>query len=354
MNMHQFFESGSLVAPPASEDAKLLARVEKLMGELGTGSGHDPLGEIVAHHLGTGGKRLRARLALIATEALGGEKPRAVPWAAACELLHNATLVHDDLQDGDTHRRGKTAVWVKYGAAQAINTGDLMLMLPYQAVARLEVHPATKWELTDILTHHALTTVRGQALEFDLLKKAENGSLRTSFLRAVEGKTSALFQAPVHGAAVLAGHSPARAEEIAAPFRFLGLLFQFQDDVLDLYGNKGREMAGMDLKEGKVSSLVVEHLALHPEDSEWLLGALQKPRDETDETDVERAIEVFRSGGALSAVLAQIRTMEEKVSNSQVLGDFSGLHELVNSFVRLILDPIRHVLATDGADSSDS
>jgi geranylgeranyl diphosphate synthase, type I len=342
--MQEFSASTSRPSSADTADEELLVHAEELMAQIANGPGFDPLGEIVGHHLGTGGKRLRARLALTAAEVLGGDKSKVVPWAAACELLHNATLVHDDLQDGDIQRRGKPAVWVKYGAPQAINAGDLMLMLPYQAIGQIDADPSVKWFLTDILTDYALTTVRGQALEFTLLEKAKNGSLRASFKQAVEGKTSALFQAPVHGSAILSGYSLERSQEIANPFRFLGLLFQFQDDVLDLYGNKGREMAGTDLKEGKISALVVEHLALHPEDSDWLLGALAQSREETADADVERAIASFRDGGALANVLSQIRSMEQSLAKSPVLAEYAGLRALVDSFVALILNPIRHVL----------
>ena len=109
--------------------------VERLMLELCSGERLDRLGAILWEHVNTGGKRLRARLALASCQALGGTREQAVAWAAACELLHNATLIHDDLQDGDEVRRGREALWVRHGAAQAINAGDLALMLPYRTTA---------------------------------------------------------------------------------------------------------------------------------------------------------------------------------------------------------------------------
>jgi geranylgeranyl pyrophosphate synthase len=114
----------------------LLARVEARMTELGGDRLADPGARMVHEHLGAGGKRLRARLAIAACQALGGRAEDAVDWAAAVELLHNASLVHDDIQDGDRTRRGKPALWARYGSAQAINTGDLLLMLPFRALCR--------------------------------------------------------------------------------------------------------------------------------------------------------------------------------------------------------------------------
>ena len=95
------------------------------MASLATGERLDRLGPIVRQHLETGGKRLRARLALAATEALGHQRADAISWAAACELLHNATLIHDDVQDGDRVRRGEPTVWVRHGIPQAINAGEI-------------------------------------------------------------------------------------------------------------------------------------------------------------------------------------------------------------------------------------
>src|SRR5687767_11974938 len=111
-----------------------LPQVEALMRTLAGAQVDNVTGPIVLEHLATGGKRLRARLALAAAEACGGRVEDAIGWAAACELVHNATLIHDDLQDGDVLRRGHPTTWVKHGMAQAVNAGDLMLLLPFLAV----------------------------------------------------------------------------------------------------------------------------------------------------------------------------------------------------------------------------
>ena len=125
-----------------------LVRVEALM-ELLIGT-QDPCAEMASYHMSTGGKRIRGRLALDSALALGVDPSGAVAWAAACELMHNASLVHDDLQDGDMVRRGHEALWVKYGREQAINAGDLLLMLPFVALDHAELAPAVQVELAAI------------------------------------------------------------------------------------------------------------------------------------------------------------------------------------------------------------
>jgi geranylgeranyl diphosphate synthase type I len=267
-------------------------------------------------------------------------------------MLHNATLVHDDIQDGDRLRRGKETVWVRHGVPQAINVGDLMLMLPFCLALEVDADARVKAALVDVLGRHATQTVRGQATELALPALRPKASvpggeaaLRAAFLRGIVGKTSALFMLPVEGAALIAGKSVADAHTIALPFSRLGVLFQMQDDVLDLYGDKGRDARGADLKEGKISSLVVEHLTLVPADSDWLFSVLSAPRDATRDDDVARAIDAFRSSGALARVLDEIDASARALETDAALATAPALREIALTFVSLVLKPIRHVLA---------
>lgn len=318
-----------------------LAAVEDLMRLLAADGASDPVGRIVREHLATGGKRLRARLALATLEALGGWREDGIPWAAACELLHNATLIHDDLQDGDRLRRGHPTAWVRHGAAQAVNAGDLMLVLPYLAIDRLTVPLEVRWALTLTLAMHAARVVRGQAAELALGGAGRAGW--EEYVDAVTGKTSALFQLPVEGAALLAGCTAAESRSLAAGFRHLGVLFQLQDDVLDLYGDKGRGAPGSDLREGKISALVLEHLALHPADRSWLLALLAEAREDTREADVAIAIRRFREDGALEGVLARIEREALATLNAPVLHGRPALRELARELVEVALAPIGHL-----------
>lgn len=310
------------------------------MLRLCTGQRLDRLGTILWDHVDGGGKRLRARLVLAAAEALGVPRADAVPWAAACELLHNATLVHDDLQDGDRVRRGREAVWARHGVTQAINAGDLGLMLPYRALALGEIDDAVRWRLSDAMARGAEAVVRGQAAELEL-----PGRERLSwedYAHAVCGKTAALFALPVQGAALIAGLGPAEAEALAAEFVPIGLLFQIQDDILDLWGDKGRGAVGSDLREGKISAPVVEHIRLHPEDEAWLRGLLRLPRERTTDAMVAEMIDRFTHGGALHAVWNRLATLDDAVCDSPVLARHSRLHTVGSELVARALAPIIH------------
>lgn len=313
--------------------------VESLMIRLAAGRHLERCGVMVVEHLTAGGKRIRAQLALSATAALGGSGVDAVGWAAACELLHNASLVHDDLQDGDRMRRGAASLWVLHGEAQAINAGDLLLMLPTLALDELEAEPATRWLLAKALARFAADTVRGQSLEMTLLNSRRLGW--SDYLRAVQGKTSGFFALPIYGAALLSGRTEAQAGVLAEEFARIGTVFQLQDDVIDLYGQKGREAVGADVREGKVSALVVQHLRLYPEDRPWLLSVLETPREETTDQVVQQVIRRFRDGGALEDVLDRIYTLAQATYRSPVLASEPALRQVAIATLDRVLANVR-------------
>lgn len=319
-----------------------LDEVELRMRQLSAGDRLERAGVMAQEHLATGGRRIRARLALAVTATLDGDPARAVAWATAVELLHNATLVHDDIQDGDRVRRGHPTTWVRHGVPQAINAGDLMLMLPFVALQAPGMPLEVQAGLSGALAQSAVQVVRGQAEEMDMLSAGHLS--RVAWERCARGKTGALFGLPVQGAALAAGWSATDAARLAQPFADLGLLYQLQDDVVDLYGDKGRGERGSDLKEGKVSALVSAHLERWPEDRAWLVGLLAAERDETSDAMVAEAARRFRESGALDDVLDWIRTCEAAVLSDVASARAPGLLPVAQELSTLALKPIRHLL----------
>ncbi|MBI5511836.1 MAG: polyprenyl synthetase family protein [Deltaproteobacteria bacterium] len=330
-----------------SDAERHLPAVADLMRRVISDHGGAALGAIAGEHLATGGKRLRALLALAAGAAQGVAVEALVGWAAACELLHNATLVHDDLQDGDLLRRGAPTIWARHGMAQAINAGDLLFLAPFLAVAEIPVAPAAKAALSQLVARRGATIIRGQAEELVMASACD--TRRERYVEVVAGKTSGLFELPVEGAAVLAGRDASAAAALAAAFRALGVVFQIQDDVLDLFGDKGRDAPGGDVREGKVSALVVEHLGLHPEDRDWLRAILHKRRDDTSAADVEEVSRRFATGGALAAVCERIVRDAAAVAAVEALCRAPQLGEVAAELVDRMLEPIRSILARAGA-----
>lgn len=294
------------------------------------------------YHMSTGGKRLRALLPLAVAKAMGVEPSTLIPFGAACELLHNATLVHDDLQDGDRVRRGQPTIWVEYGAARAINLGDAMLYATMLLADELELDVALRHQAMTRIARETLRVVDGQEREF-LLKELERPDA-SDYFAMVEGKTSGLFALPVAGAAALCGASDELLSALQEVTRHLGVVFQIQDDVLDLYGDKGREQPGSDIGEGKISMLVVH--ALHHSDENdaiWLRGLLRREREDVLAADVQRASDLFKSSGAVKAAFDEIDRRASIAAKHPELEKYPELHALITGMAEVFLAPIESV-----------
>lgn len=294
------------------------------------------------YHLATGGKRLRALIPLVVADALGIDPGRVLGFAAACEILHNATLVHDDLQDGDRTRRGEPTIWAKFGEARAINLGDAMLYWTLEAAQMVDFGAEARLRLTQRIVRDTLEVIDGQEREF-LLQEAGAPTI-DAYMRMVAGKTSGLFALPMAGTAELCGASQGVVHALGAAAGHLGILFQLQDDVLDLYGEKGRGQRGSDLGEGKISALVA-HFVEHGPDDEvaWLRGVLRAPREELQPSDVERAARSFREHGTLQWVLDTIDQRHAQAIGDALLATEPELVNLLDGLATLFVAPIESV-----------
>ena len=185
-------------------------------------------GEAAALHLSAGGSRIRARLALHACFALRVPSDEAIAVAAACELLHNASLVHDDLQDRDAQRRGQDTVWRRHGDATAICVGDLLLSAAYGALAPIG---AAAGYLIARMHQRVGTVIRGQCDDLAL----QGGTLTSlqTYERVAQGKSAPLLILPLELALVLAGRTDAISAAVAAGSLF-AVGYQAADDLDDV------------------------------------------------------------------------------------------------------------------------
>jgi len=314
-------------------------QVRARMAELAGDPSVDPGARMLHRHLESGGKQLRARLALASCEALGGRVEDAIDWAAAVELLHNGSLVHDDIQDGDRVRRGRPALWTEVGAAQAINAGDLLLMLPYRALSAYSA--VQQAALAQILAKYADMTVRGQIRELGLSARPEEGW--AEYFAAASGKTGTLFALPVRGSAAIVGVEPALAEELAATFASIGVLYQLQDDVLDLTEAKGRGSSGSDLFEGRLSAVVLAHFDVHPHDRKEVLAFLSMPRRDKSDADVARFVSRFQRGGAVERLIRRIDVLAADLLQSGTLVSFPAMRDVAQELIASVLSPLEAV-----------
>jgi geranylgeranyl pyrophosphate synthase len=210
-----------------------------------------PLADAAALHFSTPGKMLRAKMALRAADLLKVDRPAAMHWAAAIEVLHNASLIHDDICDGDRLRRGKPAVWSVYGRDVALTLGDWLIALSFELAAEAAQRSQTPM-LVKILASHIKTTTLGQAREFDIRPVTD----WAQYLRGAGDKTAPLLTAPLEGVATMALHGGAAAT-IGDCFRALGNAYQIANDILNFSGGDGANTCGSDLGRRAPNGVVV-------------------------------------------------------------------------------------------------
>lgn len=307
------------------------------------------LGRMLDYHMQTGGKRLRAMLPLAVAGALGREAKALVGFGAACELIHNATLVHDDLQDGDEVRRGQPTVWKKFGQAQAINLGDAMLYLAPMCLESVKASPGARQRVLARVFRDVLKVIDGQEREFALQQRSTEDIDQEAYRVMVRGKTSGLFALPMAGAAELCEAPAEVVEALEEAAGHLGVLFQIQDDILDLYGEKGRDQEGSDLREGKISALVVAFWQrANDADRRRLMQLLRADRHASSDTEVRWAIEAFREQGALSACLAEIDQLRGQALASAAFSAYPDLRRLLEGMAQIFLAPIGDIMESVG------
>mgnify|MGYP000988162489 CR=1 FL=1 len=204
--------------------------------------------DIASHLIEAGGKRLRPLITLAAAKACGGGGKAALALATAVEFIHTATLLHDDVVDGSTLRRGKTAANLVWGNQSSVLVGDFLFARSFNLMVE-----AGSIDILDVLARASSTIAEGEVMQLAAAAKGE--ASRPGYEAIIEAKTAALFSAAAKVGAMASHASPVEVEAMADYGRHLGLAFQLVDDALDYGGVTdmlGKNI-GDDFREGKAT-----------------------------------------------------------------------------------------------------
>lgn len=180
------------------------------------------------------GKRIRPLIAMLSAEAVGGSAEDAAPIAAATELLHNFTLIHDDIQDRSPNRRHRPTVWRVWGDAQAINAGDALFAASQLAVLRTSLDaPEGIRALIEAFNRTTIEIVRGQVL--DLENEGRPDVTPDDYLTMIRGKTAAILRFAAWAGAIVGGATSAVADRLGEVGEAIGMGFQIRDDMLGIW-----------------------------------------------------------------------------------------------------------------------
>ena len=245
-------------------------------------------------HPGSAGKGLRPVLCLLSAEAIDASpeaRARALAGAAAVELVHNYSLVHDDIQDGDEERHHNPTVWVQWGMPQAINVGDALRELAQIALQRARDAGAPATTVLDayqLLNNASLEMIEGQYLDLAYERQPAVGP--REYLDMVERKTGAMIGCSMALGALLASNDCAAADHFNRAGRRLGLCFQIRDDALGIWGDQAMtgKSAGNDIRRRKKSYPIVHALRTADLDDRVALDRIYRPADVSD-ADVKDA-----------------------------------------------------------------
>ncbi len=334
MSLNQFMES--MLPAIETELQRQISRLDEPRMK--------PFYKMLTYHMGwTGegagpeatGKRIRPLMVLLTTAACNTQWLHAKPAAAAVELVHNFSLVHDDIQDNSEKRRGRSTAWMIWGAPMAINVGDALFVLSNQAMMDLSQHyPAeTVVKAATVLHNTCLDLTSGQFL--DMSYEERNNLSVEDYWPMIAGKTAGLLSACCHIGAILGGSDEAAQDAYRSFGHSLGLAFQVQDDILGIWGDEAitGKSAASDLLEGKKSLPVLHGLGQGGKfANRWMQGPIHPD-------EVEEMAKLLASEGAYEYTHDISRQMTTLALNNLREADPQGeageaLMELANKLIK--------------------
>jgi geranylgeranyl pyrophosphate synthase len=260
--------------------------------------GHDPyLGAAIEHILSSGGKRIRPTIVLLAGGMLGTESGRTVFLAAAIEMLHTATLVHDDLIDGSLLRRGIPTLNARSSPGATVLTGDYVFARAAELASRTD-----SLRLMSRFAQTLMTIVNGEITQ--LFEQQHRDDLRRDYFDRIYAKTASLFELAAAGPAMLSEMDEKTIDSLETYGYNLGIAFQIVDDVLDFTGEQERvgKPVASDLRQGLITLPAICYREQEPGD-ERLQIILNGGK--LGEKDLQHLVDAIRDSGAIEMALEE-------------------------------------------------
>lgn len=278
-------------------------KIEKRLGTFASVREPRIVYEPIRYTLATGGKRFRAVLVLLACEAAGGKIHRAIHAAAAMEVLHNFTLVHDDVMDNAELRRGKPTVHAKWDANVAILSGDEMIAQAYAML--LQTSSPRMMNILGVYTDALVQVCEGQG--FDKEFERLHSVTLDEYYRMISKKTGVVIAAAAEIGAIIGSKADRTVSALRIYGQYLGRSFQIRDDYLDVMGTKkefGKNIGG-DIYEGKKTYLLLKALQAAKGGDRKLLRSVI-PGNRLDARNVESIRHIYMRTGAVEAAKKEI------------------------------------------------
>ena len=272
--------------------------------------------DAAGHLIVNGGKRLRPYMVIRSCQILGGKSSTAMISARAVEMVHNFTLVHDDIMDNDEMRHGVPTVHKKFGMPIAILAGDVLFSKAFQIISESKLSPNANTHLISRLAKACVDVCEGQLLD---IKMADEKRIPTEkeYITMIGKKTAALFDVSCAMGAICATNKPKDISNLSTFGRNLGIAFQITDDLIGVMGDPKvtKKPVGNDLREGKKSLPILMAIKLAKgNEKKIILKAFGNSK--ISKKDLNMAVEVIRSLGIEEKVRNQALKYAEKSEKS--------------------------------------
>ncbi len=274
--------------------------------------------DAAGHLIVNGGKRLRPYMVIRSCQILGGKSSTAMIAASAVEMVHNFTLVHDDIMDNDEMRHGVPTVHKKFGMPIAILAGDVLFSKAFQIISESKLSPNANTHLISRLAKACVDVCEGQLLD---IKMADEKRIPTEreYITMIGKKTAALFDVSCAMGAICATNKPKDISNLSSFGRNLGIAFQITDDLIGVMGDPKvtKKPVGNDLREGKKSLPILMAIKLAKNnEKKIILKAFGNSK--ISKKDLNKAVEVIRSLGIEEKVRNQALKYAEKSEKSLI------------------------------------
>ena len=266
----------------------------------------EELYDAIRHLPRSGGKRLRPVVAILAAQCVGGDSKKIMPYGVAIEILHNFTLIHDDIMDDCDTRRGVATVHAKWGLPMGILAGDTMFALVFELLNQLDIDDKTYRSIALDVAKLAREVCEGQYwdMHFEAQKKIDE----LQYYHMIERKTATFFEVAMKNGAELAGAEAQQVKKLAECGRLLGLAFQVWDDYLGVTGKEEStgKPARSDIVQGKKTLVYVStHGKLDPYDRRQFVDLYKK--EEKSDDDLEAIVKFMEKSGGLEYTRSRAR-----------------------------------------------
>ncbi|MCP8305763.1 MAG: polyprenyl synthetase family protein [archaeon] len=265
--------------------------------------------EASSHLIRTGGKRLRPFLVIKSCEIFDSDVKKAMPAAAALELLHNFTLVHDDIMDRDLIRHGAPTVHAKYGVPLAIVAGDLLFAKVFESIVsgmqEMNMKESTIIRVLELMIRSSIKVCEGQVRDLKMSSEQRFYSVRTYF-DMIREKTASLFETACRVGSIVGGARKDDERAMANFGRCIGIAFQLIDDALGVVGDPkvtGKPV-GSDLREGKKTYVISLAIRLATDDDKLKIQKVFGKR-EVKQEEMDEALTIISKTGAVGKVSSE-------------------------------------------------